>query len=109
VGKIKPPLEKIVQQNVRDYMAICGWDLLCDSSQGYRPEGGTRITLGFPDLLFGHPKHGLVFMECKRPGLGKVTDHQQAWHTRARNCGARVVVVDSAEAAACYLMANNLL
>ena len=107
--KIPPPLEKDVQQNIREYMSVMGWIELCNSSQGYRSEGGTRVTVGFPDELFGHPKHkDLLFVEVKREGE-KATALQETWHELARLCGARVIVADSAEAVARYLMAENLL
>lgn len=92
--------EASVQKKIKQLAGILGFRLLCDSSQGYRPggprHGTTRITKGFPDLLFGHPERQvLVFVEVKGPN-GELSADQRAWHARAAACGARVWTCRSA-------------
>lgn len=58
----------------------------------------SRCGAGVPDLLvwaFGR----LVFLECKIPKGGRLTEAQKTWHAAARERGVPVYVVHSLEEA----------
>ena len=99
--------EASVERKIIQLAELVGFRLLCKSSQGFRPggkgHGTTRITTGFPDLLFGHPVHKvLVFVEVKSPG-GRLRQSQRAWHAMANGCGARVWTCHSLDEFKAYL------
>jgi hypothetical protein len=86
--KVPPPLEKTVQQHVKQALASLGFHV-SDLSQPRR----TMQTVGLPDLWAMHPRWRLaLWIEVKRPG-GKVSLAQSAWHQVARDAGVHVLVV----------------
>ena len=105
--------ERSVQKKIIEFARIAGLRLLCNSAQGYRPggrrHGTTRITPGFPDLLFGHPgKKLLLFVEVKGPD-GKLRESQVSWHAAATECGARVWICSSVSEFRAYLETFGLI
>lgn len=78
--KPKPPLERVVQGQVVEYLKLTGW-AVWQTSQGHKhPKGakGLRITPGIPDLYCLHAQHGPLWIECKREGESR-TDAQEAF------------------------------
>ena len=101
--KSKPPLEKVVQTQVKRLYQKVGCSYW-DTSQPFR----AKITPGLPDLFVCHPgtEHSW-FHEVKREGA-KLTPAQVVFKTMAENCGQDVVVGGTVEAAA-HLQALGIL
>jgi len=87
----EPPLEKEVEKSIRTLAEHLGWRVLCWARRDRR----SRITPGFPDFEFGHPRlKRIIYVEVKRPRVGRVAEDQKAWIAFARSCGATVFVCD---------------
>lgn len=53
----------------------------------------TTPSRGFPDRLVLLPGGRVIFVECKRPRRGRISNHQMWWHERFRTLGIEVAVV----------------
>lgn len=63
----------------------------------YHTYRSRKSQTGFPDWVFVHPNHGVIFVELKSP-TGKPTADQQAWHDELRQAGARAFIWRPADA-----------
>jgi hypothetical protein len=68
------------------------------------------VGCGCPDLLVGY--HGKwILAEVKdgtKPLSGRaLTDHEKAWHKRAKACGGHVEIWESAEQAVCAVIGQE--
>jgi hypothetical protein len=94
--KPKPPLERVVQGQIVDYLKLTGW-AVWQTSQGHKhPKGakGLRITPGIPDLYCLHATHGPLWIECKREG-NDLTEAQiifASLHDLSRRAPPRITV-----------------
>lgn len=78
--RTRPPLEREIQRQIVSYLKARGF-AVWQTSQGHKhPTGakGLRITPGIPDLYAFHPRHGALWIECKRPGEER-TQAQEAF------------------------------
>jgi hypothetical protein len=97
--KPKKPLEKDIQKQILDYLALCRILAWRNQSTGiFDPRRGVFRTLtglkGVPDIL------GILFdgtflgIEVKRPG-GRMSPEQQAFMAQAKAKGACVFMAES--------------
>ena len=90
--KPKPPLEKVVQLQIKRAAHALGFTV-SDLSQ----PRATMQTPGLPDLFMTHSaKRFTCWVEVKRQG-GKPTPTQTDWHEMARSAGNHVLVADSVD------------
>lgn len=93
--------ERQVQKEVVEYLRHLGYYVQEFAKSGTHsncPKCGAHIGLrgsiptGWPDVMALMPDEPPLFIECKRPVGGKVTEAQADEHERLRDAGAWVIV-----------------
>lgn len=95
--KPAPPLESAVQAQIVQALRLSGW-LVLEMQKGSQRGGSVWCTKGIPDLFACKAGHS-VWLEVKRPSLGRLSPAQAALHTAMRAEGVEVHVVTSPEEA----------
>ena len=80
---------------VTDLATLLGWSAAhfrpAQTSKGWRTPVSGSLGKGWPDYVFAHPTHGVLFRELKRDG-GNLTGDQLVVIALLRRAGANVAV-----------------
>lgn len=84
--------EKAIQAEIVKNLRALGY-FVSTTSQAQR----AQMTAGIVDVIAMHPRHGIAWIEVKRPTRrntkhGGCSPDQLAWHAAARECGQTVIV-----------------
>ena len=90
-----PPLERHIQAQMVQYLKLTGW-CVWELFKGTERGGHVRMTPGMPDLYAFRPGRAL-WLELKRPKLGRLSPSQVERHIELRLCDIPVHVVTSLE------------
>ena len=88
------PLERHIQVAIVTALRLHGftvWEVYKGSARG----GSIWTTKGIPDLIVLRLGIGVVFLEVKRPIVGRLSSDQQQRHEEAKRAGVPVFVVTS--------------
>lgn len=83
--KKKPDLEKVIYQRVRRALEADGW--LVEKTHG------SMYQVGWPDLFLCHPRHGMRWVELKRPREGKLKPSQEKKFARWQQHGVGIWIL----------------
>lgn len=93
--RLDPPLEKHIQQMIVEFLRMTGWTVW-QMYKGSDSGGVVWVTPGIPDLyVFKGPR--FVWLEVKRPRLGRLMAKQVQRHAELTASGLPVAVVTSLE------------
>lgn len=90
---LPPPLEKHIQSQLVQYLQLTGW-AVWQMQLGSAGKGAVFCTPGIPDLYVFKPGRAL-WIECKRPRLGRLSPSQILRHQELTLCGLPVHVITS--------------
>lgn len=90
------PLERHIQAQLVQYLTLRGW--FCWQMQlGSQHGGSVWCTQGIPDLYVFRPGGRALWLEVKRPKVGRISPSQTTRHEELRLSGLPVFVVTSIE------------
>ena len=92
--------ETAISKSIRDALKKAGWRCERVNAGMVKVAGGFMhlASKGTPDTLVMKSKSLWGWLESKTP-IGKLNEHQIAWHAWAKDAGINVAVVRSAEEA----------
>ena len=92
------PSEAAIQAQIVRFLRLTGWTVW-EMQLGSAGKGSVYCTRGIPDLYVFRAGQPGVWLEVKRPKLGRLSPHQRERHAEATHAGVPVHVITSVEEA----------
>lgn len=87
----KVPLEKVIVSQIISFLKDAGYKFI------YKTHGSAYQTAGLPDIVLIDRNGRFVGLECKRPGVGRLTQLQASFLNRIAEAGGYAAIVTSVE------------